>query len=57
MWKSLVTLVRTIWGIGVVQEGMEGEGVKKAIADSSSKVLFIVNGTVVKSRGGIESIV
>lgn len=30
--------------IEVVQEGMEGEEVKRAIADNSLKVLFIVNG-------------
>ena len=35
---------------------MEGEAVKKAVADNSLKVLFIVNGTVAKSGGGIERV-
>ena len=52
----MVTLVRAICEIGVVQEGMEGEAVKKAVADNSLKVLFIVNGTVAKSGGGIERV-
>ena len=35
-WQSLVTLVRAVWGFRVVQEGLEGGGVKRTIADNSA---------------------
>lgn len=45
------------WEIGAVQKGMEGEEVKKAIADNSLPVLLVGNGAVAEGMGGVESIV
>lgn len=46
-----------LWGTGAVHKGMEGEEVKKAIADHSLQVLLIVNGAVAEGVGAIESTV
>ena len=47
-----MTLVRAVWGFRVVQEGLEGGGVKRTIADNSLQVLFIVHGAVAQGGSG-----
>lgn len=53
-WESLVTLMRAVWGFRVAQEGLEGGGVKRTIADNSLQVLFIVHGAVAQGGSGTE---
>lgn len=50
--RSLVTLEKN-WGIGVVQEGTDGEEVKKAIADTSAKRSVLSMGRLLKVWVGL----
>ena len=47
-WQSLVTLVRAVWGFRVVQEGLEGGGVKRTIADNSAGAFHCTWGQMLK---------
>lgn len=56
MWRSFVTLVRAILEIGIVQEGVEGVEMRKAIETTLCRCFSLLNGAVTEGMGGIESV-